>query len=81
MTAREDAIEAVKDVARRKWAPRMTGLVTWEAAAVVDAVDPIIRADERERLRAQVEALWGRSSEWDDAIEAVLALLDEEERP
>jgi hypothetical protein len=62
------------------------------AAVVVDAVEPLIRADERARLldhldirrealadlRAQVEALITPQGvgSWNSALEAVLALLD-----
>ena len=47
------------------------------AGAVVDT-----RIAERKRIRRAVENLWGRSSEWDDAIEAALDAIDgqQEER-
>lgn len=57
---RDGAIEAVKDAARRQWAPRSGRIrvATWEAAAVVDAAF--------DTLRAQVEALPERADAHDE---------------
>lgn len=56
MNARDDAIEAAERAFQRYWGS--TSPSDGEVAAtLVDAVEPIIRADERERIREQVEEL------------------------
>jgi len=49
------------------------------SARVVETVEPLIRADERKRLKAQIETLRDREPDpwyWTDVVDDMFALID-----
>ena len=70
MTDRDELIDAGARALDAKWGDVSIPLVRDEAATVIDAVEPIIRADERSYSRTAAAA-WRELADLRDKVEAL----------